>query len=227
MARAGRLKEYSQLQKEADAQRKEDEERIKLLREGPGFDKDLHDRAGACVQDQAQTALEAVLHLADQEEPIIDLRRQRAVETLEDNTVDLGLAQEVTLETVRAQAVNQPVPLANEEGKETEFEPVTGPGAEGFAVNNDAVVLPPDELTPKTVAQAEEAAEGLVPDVERMIGDGKVSNDLDPASVESIDIFEAAPDISMNWGIPGDEDKRLEDGAPVAKRRGRPPKNRS
>jgi hypothetical protein len=60
------------------------------------------------------------------------------------------------------------------------------------------------------------------------VGDGKVSNDQYPETVEAVEVFEEAPEISMSMPIPGDVDKRLldeDENTPVAKRRGRPRKN--
>jgi hypothetical protein len=229
MARGGGVKDFARMKKEADARLEEDEERRKLILENPevAADKALRDIAGAAVQDQAQTLHEAILHLADREEPILDFRRQRAVDELEDETVDLQAARDVTTDMVRAQAVNQPTVLASEEGQETEDKPLNTTLFADSELSFDRVVLPPDELTPKNVEQADEAAEGMVPSPEQVVGDGKVSNDDYPETVEAVEVFEAAPDLSMSFPIPGDVDKRLVEGDATPKRRGRPRKNAS
>jgi hypothetical protein len=90
----------------------------------------------------------------------------------------------------------------------------------------DRTVLPPDELVPKTMDQAEEKAEGAVPSAEEVVGEGKVSNDPNPETIQAVEVFEAAPDMALSMPIEMDVDKRLMEGAAVPKRRGRPPKNR-
>jgi hypothetical protein len=229
-ARAGQIKEFQGFVKEADARFKDDEERRRGIIETPetAHDKALRDIAGASVQDASQTLHEAILHLADREEPILDFRRQRRVDELDDPTVDLKAAHEVATQAVVAQAINQPTVLANEEGKETENQPLNVSLFHDDELSMGRVVLPPDELTPKTHDQAVEAAEGMVPAPERVVGDGKVSNDQYPETVEAVEVFEEAPEISMSMPIPGDVDKRLldeDENTPVAKRRGRPRKN--
>jgi hypothetical protein len=67
----------------------------------------------------------------------------------------------------------------------------------------------------------------MVPSPEQVVGDGKVSNDDYPETVEAVEVFEAAPDLSMSFPIPGDVDKRLVEGDATPKRRGRPRKNAS
>jgi hypothetical protein len=224
----GDVKDFQHRMKEADARIKEDEDRrhSTIIEPTPAADKTLHDIAAAAVQDQSQTLHEAIIHLADRQEPIIDFRRQKRVDLLEDETVDTAEAHEIAVQTVLAQAVNQPTVLANNQGQDTENRPLNISLFADDELALTRVVLPPDELTPKTRDQAEEAAVGMVPEPERVVGAGKVSNDEDPASVESVDVFCAAPDISMSYPIPGDVDKRLmeaDENEPVVKRRGRPP----
>jgi hypothetical protein len=224
----GDVKDFQHRVKEADARIKEDEDRrhSTIIEPVTAGDKELRDITGAAVQDQAQTLHEAILHLADRQEPIIDFRRQRRVDLLEDETVDTAEAHEIAVQAVLAQAVNQPTVLANNQGQETEDKPLNISLFADDELALTRVVLPPDELTPKTRDQAEEAAVGMVPEPERVVGDGKVSNDDNPETIEAVDVFCAAPDISMSYPIPGDVDKRLaeaDENEPVAKRRGRPP----
>jgi hypothetical protein len=147
------------------------------------------DRAGAEVQDQSQTELEAVLHLADRNEPIIDMRRQTVIERLEDDA-DAGAAQELTTDHVTAQAVNQPTVLANERGQETEKQPlnttlgVAGQGIPDEHLANDQIEMPTARETPKTRAAAVKVAKGKVPPTQKVVRHGATTNDPDPKTVD-------------------------------------------
>lgn len=177
------------------------------------------DRSGAEVQDQAQTQLEALLHLANREEPIIDMRRQTLIERLEGDA-DPGEAEDLTTDHVTAQAVNQPTVLANERGQETENQPLNttigmaGTDRPDEHLAQDQVKMPTDRETPKTRSDAEKVARGKVPPVEKVVRAGATTNDPDPKTVDK----GAVPIVrSAASDILGDADEDEERQPPKAK----------
>lgn len=184
----------------ADERLKEDEEqRLRILDTSVAVDKREHDQAGAEVIDQAQTALEAVQHLADRQEPIIDFRRANRVERLEDPTVDTEAARQLVTDHVTAQAVNQPTILASEMGQETEGRPLNY----GGVYSDDELALavlptPKDKHVPKTREQAEEIAALKVPETERVVKEAAIVSDDALHRNEAIDIVRETPDIALS-----------------------------
>jgi hypothetical protein len=157
---------------DADKAIKEDEKRREeLLTFQPGNQAE-RDRAGAEVADQAQTELEAVLHNADRMNQIIASDHQIAVEELDHPDVDTGKAEELTTDMVTAQAVNQPVPLANERGVDTETKPPNPHDFDESLIPDRLVQMPEEKYTPRTRAKAEKISRHKVPRAETVVRDG-------------------------------------------------------
>lgn len=155
----------------ADEELKRDEERRFRLLNDPGVpDKVQLDRAGAEVADQAQTQLEAALHLADREEKITTAFQQEAAEKLE--SVDVGEVRQASEEAIVAQAVNQPTPLANERGLPTEGRPLNVSDFADDELELARVITPEDRMTPKTMEQAEDFAVARNPDPREVVRPG-------------------------------------------------------
>lgn len=190
-----------QLFRHADERLKEDEaQRERILDTSVAVDKREHDQAGAEVIDQAQTALEAVQHLADRQEPILDFRRANRVERLVDPTVDTAAAQELVTDHVTAQAVNQPTVLASEQGEETVGRPLNYSGGD-FTDQELALAslpTPKDKHVPKTRPQAEDIAREKVPETERVVKEAAIVSDQALHRNEAIDIVRAAPDEALS-----------------------------
>lgn len=194
-------KEADRLVREADERIKDDMLRRELILDtSVAMDKTEHDRAGAEIIDQAQTALEAIQHLADRQEPIIDMRRANRVERLEDETVDTTGAQELVTDFVTAQAVNQPTILAEQRGVETVGRPLNN--TDGVFTDEElalaALPTPKDKHVPKTREQAESIASDKVPPVERMVKEAGIVSDYAPERNEAIDLVRAAPDEALS-----------------------------
>jgi hypothetical protein len=157
---------------EADKVIKDDEKRREeLLMFQPGNQAE-RDRAGAEVADQAQTELEAVLHNADRQTQIIASAHQIAVEELDHSDVDTGKAEELTTDMVTAQAVNQPVVLANERGEDTENKPPNPHAFDESLIPDRLVTMPEEKYTPRTRAKAEKVSRHKVPRTETVVRDG-------------------------------------------------------
>jgi hypothetical protein len=155
----------------ADEELKRDEERRHHLLHNTGVqDKVALDRAGAEVADQAQTQLEAALHLADRDDRITTAFQQEAAERLE--SVDVGEVAKASEEAIVAQAVNQPTPLANERGLPTEGRPLNVSDFSDDELELARVETPEDRMTPKTTAQAEDFAVARNPDPEQVVRPG-------------------------------------------------------
>lgn len=155
----------------ADEELKRDEERRFRLLNDPGMpDKVQLDRAGAEVADQAQTQLEAALHLADREEKIVTGFQQEAAEKLE--SVDVDGVQQASEEAIVAQAINQPTPLANERGLPTEGRPLNTSDFADDELELTRVETPEDRMTPKTKDQAEDFAVARNPDPREVVRPG-------------------------------------------------------
>ena len=159
--------------KDAEEEIKEDERRRdELLNFRPTNIAD-RDRAGAEVADQAQTELEAILHTADRAEPILTSPHQIAVEELEHPDVDTKRAEVLTTDMVTAQAVNQPVVLANERGVDTESKPMNPHGFEEDIIDPRMFTQMPEEKhVPRTRAKAEKISRHKVPRAEAVVVDG-------------------------------------------------------
>lgn len=204
-----------QMRKRGEEEHRESEEHRKSVygAQEEAISKAERDRAGAEVQDQAQTEMEALLHLADRNEPIIDMRRQTLIERIEGDADPQG-AQELTTDHVTAQAVNQPTILANERGQDTENQPLnTTIGLAGTDIPddklaNDQVEMPTDRETPKTRAAAEKVAKGKVPPTQKVVRHGATSNDPDPRTVDkgAVPIMRAAPNDILSDASDDDED---------------------
>jgi hypothetical protein len=191
MGRMHDTKHYSEIKKRADAQIKEDEERRHQLLTAPGLgDRARLDRAGAEVADQAQTELEAVTHFADRRHRIILGEHSNAVERLEHEDADPKLATQTTLNEVTAQAVNQPTPLANEQGRDTIDRPLNNTLFLDHELELDRPgITPEDRHVPKTREQAEEVARVRVPDAEQVVRPGwhQDQNTTEPVAVATTD----------------------------------------
>lgn len=202
MAASDLAKEQAQrLFREADERLKEDEEqRQRILDTSVAVDKREHDQAGAEVIDQAQTALEAVQHLADRQEVIVDFRRANRVDRLEDPTVDTKAAQDLVTDHVTAQAVNQPTVLANEQGAETENRPLNY--SHGDFTDEELAIAslptPKDKHVPKTREMAEQIAREKVPETERVVKEAAIVSDQALHRNEAIDIVREAPDEALS-----------------------------
>lgn len=183
-------------------------ERRKELEEAANRDdaatKRERDRAGAEVIDQAQTELEAVQHLADQEETVITREDEDELERLLGNA-DPAAAQAVTKSLVEAQAINQPTPLAAAKGQDVS-KPLNTSGRADEDVALDRQGLPEDRHTPKTQAQASKVAKGKVPAPKEVVGPGKVVNDDDPSTVKAVKVARAQPDSILDDGDLDDGD---------------------
>lgn len=164
-------KDLNQRFKLADAELKADEERRHRLLHDTGVqDKVALDRAGAEVADQAQTQLEAALHLADRDDKITTAFQQERAEKLE--SVDVGEVAQASEDAIVAQAINQPTPLANERGLPTEGRPLNVSDFSDDELELARVETPEDRLTPKTKPQAEEFAIARNPDPEQVVRPG-------------------------------------------------------
>ncbi len=158
--------------RDADEEIKEDERRRdELLNFRPGNAID-RDRAGAEVADQAQTELEAVLHNADRQETIIAAAHQIAVEELDHPTVDEKRAEVLTTDMVTAQAVNQPVVLANEAGVDTESKPMNPHDFDEGLIDPRLVTMPDEKYVPRTRKKAEKISRHKIPRTSEVVVDG-------------------------------------------------------
>lgn len=182
-----------------DAQRGLDEDlkkREELLDTAKSFTQREADRAGAEVIDQAQTELEAVGHLANNDEPILDYRRQANVERLKDGA-DPQAATEITTDVVTAQAVNQPTVLANDAGKETEGRPLNVTDQPDSALALNIQQTPEDKHVPKTQAKARKTAKAKVPPAEKVVKEQAVVTQDKPEKNEAVEIVRKAPDDAL------------------------------
>lgn len=159
--------------KDAEEVIKEDEKRRhELLNFRPTNAVD-RDRAGAEVADQAQTELEAILHTADRAEPILTSAHQIAVEELDHPDVDTKRAEDLTTDMVTAQAVNQPVVLANERGVDTESKPMNPHDFEEDIIDPRMFTQMPEEKhVPRTRGKAEKISRHKIPRAEEVVVDG-------------------------------------------------------
>jgi hypothetical protein len=158
--------------KEADKVIKEDEKRRDELLQLRPIDTVDRDRAGAEVADQAQTELEAIIHLADRAEPILTAAHQIAVEELDHPDVDTKRAEDLTTDMVTAQAVNQPVVLANERGVDTEAKPINAGDWPEDKINTRLVSMPDEKHVPRTRAKAEKVSRHKIPRAKEVVVDG-------------------------------------------------------
>lgn len=162
-------KDFKRLQRDAEVALEEDMERRRQLYEEVSSvgDKAALDRAGAEVADQAQTELEAVLHLGDRVEKVVTNERQTTLERLEGDA-DTTEATLITVDHVTAQAVNQPTILAHDDGQNTEERPLN---TSGFPdeVLSPSLQVPEDRVVPKTRKRAEAVARGKVPPTEEIV----------------------------------------------------------
>lgn len=187
--------------RDADAQIEEDmQRREQILDTSVAVDQREHDQAGAEVIDQAQTMLEAVQHLADRQEPILDFRRANRVDRLEDPTADPKAARDLAVDHVTAQAVNQPTVLASERGVETENRPLND--TDGMFPDAELALpvlpTPKDKHVPKTRPQAEEIADLKVPEAERVVKEAAIVSDQALHRNEAIDIVRETPDVALS-----------------------------
>src|SRR5215207_10783678 len=159
--------------KDAEEEIKEDERRRdELLNFRPTNIAD-RDRAGAEVADQAQTELEAILHTADRAEPILTAPHQIAVEELDHPDVDTKRAEVLTTDMVTAQAVNQPVVLANERGVDTESKPMNPHDFEEDIIDPRMFTqIPEEKHVPRTRQKAEKISRHKIPRAEEVVVDG-------------------------------------------------------
>jgi hypothetical protein len=201
MSAAGqKSSEFKDHFKRAEDEIKADEERReRLFNDTPAIDKAEADRAGAEVADQAQTQLEAVQHLADRNEPIIDFRRERIIERLEGDADPRG-AEEVTRDLVTAQAVHQPTPMASMKGLETEDRPLNNSDFRDEELALDRVTTPDDQHAPKTEEQAREVAAAKVPETEAVVVAGwHLGPGDNPEKVEQVvDLVRSADDLVLD-----------------------------
>jgi hypothetical protein len=158
--------------RDADEEIKEDERRRHELLNFAPINRVDRDRAGAEVADQAQTQLEAVLHNADRQETIIASAHQIAVEELDHPTVDTKRAEALTTDMVTAQAVNQPVVLANEAGVDTESKPMNPHDFDEGLIDPRLVTMPEEKFTPRTRKKAEKVSRHKIPRTEEVVVDG-------------------------------------------------------
>jgi hypothetical protein len=158
--------------KEADKVIKEDEKRRDELLQLRPIDTTDRDRAGAEVADQAQTELEAIIHLADRAEVILTAPHQIAVEELDHPDVDTKRAEAITTDMVTAQAVNQPVVLANERGVDTESKPMNSGDWPEERINTRLVTMPEEKHAPRTRKKAEKVSRHKIPRAEEVVVDG-------------------------------------------------------
>src|SRR5215207_5614881 len=166
-------KALAKVMKNADEAIKEDERRRDELLNFRPINAADRDRAGAEVADQAQTELEAILHTADRAEPILTSEHQIAVEELDHPDVDTKRAEVLTTDMVTAQAVNQPVVLANERGVDTESKPMNPHGFEEDIIDPRMFTQMPEEKhVPRTRAKAEKISRHKVPRAEAVVVDG-------------------------------------------------------
>lgn len=213
--------EVAELRKLGDRQLEEDEERRKAVWEAPPLSSTIErDRAGAEVADQAQTELEALGHLADRADRIVTSEHSNAVERMEHPDADPERAKAVTMDTVTAQAVNQPTVLANERGIPTEVRPLNISDFRDEELELDRPgITPDDRLVPKTREQAEQVAREKTPEPEDVVQPGwHEGKGEDPdAPVRAVEQW---PKRLRPLGVAPDT------GTGEKKRRGRPPKAR-
>lgn len=196
MVDAGRLegKQFDRALRDAELSlREDDEKRLRLLDTAATFNKVEADRAGAEVIDQAQTELEAVQHIADRNEPILDYRREAIIEKLQGDA-DPKAAEQVTTDVVTAQAVNQPTVLANNAGVETVDVPLNASTLRDHELALARTVVPDDKHVPKTRKQAEKVARGKVPPATKVVKEQAVVTQDDPEKNEAVQIVRAASD---------------------------------
>jgi len=173
---------------EAEKQRQEDEERRASLLEAGGLGNQAErDRAGAEVGDQAQTMLEGIKHLADREETIFTRQQDQEAEALI-GRADPETAHEIATEMTIAQAVNQPTPLANDAGQETEDRPLNLTTFEDRVLALTAI--PEEKHVPKTRSRAKQIAEMKVPPAEKIVHE----DNLDDA----VEVVAATPDEALS-----------------------------
>jgi|SRR5215204_3332234 len=157
---------------EADGVIKEDEKRRDELLQLRPLDTTDRDRAGAEVADQAQTELEAIIHLADRAEPILTAAHEIAVEELDHPDADTERAELITTDMVTAQAVNQPVVLANERGVDTESKPMNPGEWDERRIDTRLVTMPAEKHVPRTRQKAEKVSRHKIPRAEEVVVDG-------------------------------------------------------
>jgi hypothetical protein len=159
--------------KDADEAIKEDEERRDALLNFQPLNVVDRDRAGAEVADQAQTELEVILHVADRAEPILTAAHQHAVELLDHPDVDTKRAEEMTTDVVTAQAVNQPVVLANNRGVDTESKPMNPQDFEEDIIDERMFTqIPEEKFVPRTRKKAEKISRHKIPRAEEVVVEG-------------------------------------------------------
>lgn len=165
-------KDFKRRLRDADEQIKEDERRRdELLNAAPMAAGADRDRAGAEVADQAQSELESVIHNADRQERILTAGHSISVELLEHPTVDMGKAEQQSMDLTTAQAVNQPVVLAEQAGEDTSK--VLNPdGWPEERIDERLVAIPPEKYTPRSRKKAEELARKKTPDAETVVREG-------------------------------------------------------
>ena len=165
-------KALAKAMKNADEVIKEDERRRDELLNFRPINAADRDRAGAEVADQAQTELEAILHTADRAEPILTSEHQIAVEELDHPDVDTKRAEVLTTDMVTAQAVNQPVVLANEQGVDTESKPMNPHNFDESLIDTRLVTMPEEKHVPRTRKKAEKVSRNKVPRADAVVVDG-------------------------------------------------------
>ena len=165
-------KALAKVMKNADEAIKEDERRRDELLNFRPINAADRDRAGAEVADQAQTELEAILHTADRAEPILTSEHQIAVEELDHPDVDTKRAEVLTTDMVTAQAVNQPVVLANEQGVDTESKPMNPQNFDESLIDTRLVTMPEEKHVPRTRKKAEKVSRNKVPRAGVVVVDG-------------------------------------------------------
>lgn len=189
--------------KRADQERNADEERRRgLLYATPIYDQATRDIAGAEVADQAQTELEALQHLADRNEPIIDFRRERLIER-QQGDADPAAATATTMDHITAQAVNQPTVLAHEAGQNTEDQPLNTSGRADNTLALDRQQKPSDAAVPKTRAQAVRVAKGKTPPAAKVVKEQAVVTQDDPEKNEAVAIVAKVPNDVMGPPVDG------------------------
>jgi hypothetical protein len=185
-------KEVHAQQKIGDMQLNEDlQRRDEILNAEPDYSKAARDRAGAEIVDQAQTALEAVQHLADQEDRILTVEQELAIEALTHPNADPDRATAITTDMVTAQAVNQPTVLANNEGQNTEDQPLNN-GPFSDAELSQATPIPDEKHVPKTAARARLIAKKKVPDASEVVVPGWHQPDHNENENVAVDAVKAA-----------------------------------
>ncbi len=165
-------KSLAKRMKDADEAIKEDERRRDELLNFRPINAVDRDRAGAEVADQAQTELEAIIHTADRAEPILTAEHQIAVEELDHPDVDTKRAEVLTTDMVTAQAVNQPVVLANEQGVDTEAKPMNPQNFDESLIDTRLVTIPEEKHVPRTRKKAEKVSRHKIPKAEEVVVDG-------------------------------------------------------